>query len=98
MKKKWFLVLVVWMNIALFTLVNAQVETTSRLVHVAEGFAQTSVNAVIFRKNSISSFGDFQYIAFYNNSGSVVLARRKLGSDDWEINQTHYKGNVKDAQ
>ena len=74
-----------------------QRQVTTKLVTIAEGFAETSVNAVIFRRNSISSFNGHQYVAYYDNSSHVVLAKRKLGSEEWEINQTQFNGNVKDA-
>lgn len=64
---------------------------------VALGWAKTSVNAVIFRQNSVVSFEDSQYIAFYDSTGYVNLGKRKLGSDHWEIHKTQYDGDVMDA-
>jgi hypothetical protein len=69
----------------------------SVLVPVAKGWAQTSVNVTIFRKNALVTHGDTQYIAFYSNDASVILARRRLGTTDWETHETQYKGNVRDA-
>jgi len=65
--------------------------------NVAYGWAKTSVNAVIFRQNSLVTHGEFQYIAFYDSSGYVNLGKRKLGTADWEIYKTQYDGNVLDA-
>ncbi|KOH45986.1 hypothetical protein NC99_11980 [Sunxiuqinia dokdonensis] len=70
---------------------------TTSLVPIGEGWSQTSVNATIFRKNSVVSTANYQFVAYYDSSASVVLARRKHGSDSWEIHQTQYKGNVHDA-
>jgi hypothetical protein len=67
------------------------------LVDVADGWANNSVNAVVFRKNSLVSHGDTQFIAFYDKDGAVVLGKRKLGSDRWELRHTQYHGNAKDA-
>ncbi len=67
------------------------------LVPVAEGWAQNSVNAVIFRKNALVTHDVTQYIAFYSNEASVMLAKRRLGTTDWEIHKTQYSGNVRDA-
>ena len=74
------------------TLTRAQLVTT-----VGEGWAGNSVNAVIFRKNSISSWKDSQFIAYYDQQKNVVLGKRKLGTTHWTIQQTQYKGDVADA-
>lgn len=68
-----------------------------RLVDVADGWARNSVNAVVFRKNSLVTQGDVQYIAFYDQDANVVLGKRKLGSEDWTLKTTPYKGNALDA-
>lgn len=64
---------------------------------VGEGWAQTSVNTVIFRRDSIVSHGDWQVVAYYDPDGHVVLAERKLGSDRWRAVRTKLTGNVRDA-
>ena len=69
----------------------------TRIVPIAKGWAKNSVNAVIFRTNSVTTHGDNQYVAFYSEDGYVVLARRKLGAMNWEICKTRYKGDVRDA-
>ena len=69
----------------------------SRLVTVDSGWAKNSVNVVIFRKNSLVSFGHWQYIAYYNKDGFVVLGKRKLNRRKWELRLTPYKGNTADA-
>ncbi len=70
---------------------------TTTLVPIGKGWAKNSVNATIFRHNSLVSHGDSQYAAYYDADGFVVLAKRKLGSDKWQINKTRYKGNAADA-
>ncbi|MFT3844198.1 MAG: BNR repeat-containing protein [Lacibacter sp.] len=69
----------------------------AKLVTVAEGWAQNSVNTAVFRKNSLVTFKDTQFIAFYNEQRYVVLGKRKTGSSKWIIKQTPYKGNTLDA-
>lgn len=71
---------------------QAQVVTT-----VGEGWAGNSVNAVIFRKNSIASWKGMQFIAYYNQQKKVVLGKRKLGDKHWVIQQTQYQGDATDA-
>ncbi len=70
----------------------------SRLVPVAErAWAQNSVNAAVFRSSSLVTFGDRQYVAFYDPQGSVVLGVRELGSSEWSLCRTPYDGDVRDA-
>lgn len=61
------------------------------------GWAQTSVNVPIFRTNSLATYGDTQYIAFYDGDGTVVLGKRQLGTEKWELKRTSYKGRVQDG-
>ena len=68
-----------------------------RIVEVAPGWAGNSVNAVVFRKNSLVTHGDTQYIAFYDQDAYVVLGKRKLGGAAWELQRSQYQGNVRDA-
>ena len=66
-------------------------------VLVGPGWAKNSINTVVFRKNALCTFGNTQYISYYNEEGFVVLGKRKLSSDKWELKVTQLKGNVADA-
>lgn len=69
-----------------------------RLVSVGEGYSATSVNAAIFRANSIVSHGRYQYVAYYDSTGTVVLARRDLERHDgFTVHRTQYHGTVRDG-
>jgi hypothetical protein len=68
-----------------------------RLLPVGKGWANNSVNTVVFRKNSIVSQGKYQFIAYYDSDGYVVLGKRKLGRSLWVLRRTPFKGNVSDA-
>lgn len=68
-----------------------------RIVPVATGWAKNSVNATIFRVNSLTTHAGIQYIAFYDENANVMLAKRKLDTTNWQIHKTRYKGNTKDA-
>src|SRR5215218_406266 len=68
-----------------------------KLTKVDTGWAGNSVNTTIFRKNSLVSFHNWQYIAYYNKDGYVVLGKRKLDDNKWQLTTTHLKGNVSDA-
>lgn len=83
----------------IFCTVNlfAQTSTNVRLIPVAEGWAKNQVNAVIFRKNSVTSFGKNQYAAFYDADSKVVVAKRRLGTKRWQIQKTQFSGKTSDA-
>ncbi len=81
----------------LITEVKAQDNSYMKLVNVDSGWANNSVNAVVFRKNSLVTFRDTQYIAFYNKERFVMLGKRKSGSDKWLLKTTPYQGNAADA-
>ncbi|MHC0441153.1 BNR repeat-containing protein [Flavobacterium sp. 3-210] len=66
-------------------------------IPVGNGWSSNSVNTVKFRKNALTTFKNFQFIAYYDNDGAVILGKRKLNSVNWEIVKTPYSGNVKDA-
>ncbi len=72
-------------------------ESQLKETYVGEGWANNSINTVIFRRNALTTFQDTQFTAYYDPSGHVVLAKRKLGDEQWETYQTDYTGNVKDA-
>lgn len=67
-----------------------------KLVPIAPGHARNTINTTIFSQ-PVASYQDTQYVAFYDAEGRVVLARRRLGSDEWEVRRTPYSGNIKDA-
>ncbi len=64
---------------------------------VGYGWSSNSVNTVKFRKNALTTFKHVQFIAYYDEKGTLVLGKRKLNSSTWDIVKTTYKGNVKDA-
>ncbi len=64
---------------------------------VDSGWAGNSINAVVFRKNSLVSQGGLQFISFYDAEGNVVIGKRKNGAGKWQLAKTGFKGNIKDA-
>lgn len=64
---------------------------------VGDGWAKNSINTVIFRHNSLVTYNDTQYIAYYDPGQHVVLGRRPSGSSHWETRVTQYKGDATDA-
>lgn len=82
--------------LSLAYIVPAQ-KVKTRLVNVDTGYAGNSINTTIFRKNSLVTFHNWQYIAFYNKNGFVVLGKRKSDDTEWILKQTQYKGDCSDA-
>ncbi|MDF2192301.1 BNR repeat-containing protein [Paraflavitalea sp. CAU 1676] len=77
--------------------IAAPAQQPVRTIPIAEGWASNSVNTVIFRKNALVTHKNWQYTAFYNQEGFVVLGKRKQGTAQWQLKTTPYKGNVTDA-
>lgn len=76
---------------------SAQINTDVNIIPVDSGWANNSINAVVFRKNSLVSYQDTQYISYYDSERYVVLGKRKLGTTQWQIKRTAYRGNAADA-
>ncbi len=64
---------------------------------LGSGWANNSVNTVIFRENAITTHKGHQFTAYYNENSKMVLAKRRLGDDNWEKHQTQYSGKTRDA-
>lgn len=60
-------------------------------------WSANSVNAVIFRKHSLTSNTQYQFTSFYDTTGTVVVGRRSPGSGSWEWKRLNYKGRAGDA-
>ncbi|SHH69387.1 BNR repeat-containing protein [Wenyingzhuangia marina] len=72
-------------------------KSVAQISVVGKGWSQNSVNATVFRKNSVISHKKHQYVAYYDAEGFLTLAKRKQKSNKWEVHTTQYKGNVLDA-
>ncbi len=93
------IIIFIFLLVSFHDVIFAQVPTNNKisLINISKGWASTSINTVIFRYNSVVSFKNFQYAAFYDSEANVVLAKRKIGTRNWTVKKTKYNGNVKDA-
>jgi glutamate carboxypeptidase len=66
-------------------------------VEGAKGWAKNSINTVVFRKNSLTTIDNLQFIAFYDSTTHLVLGRRQQNSGTWQLKQTQYLGDTRDA-
>jgi len=64
---------------------------------IGPGWANNSVNVTVFRKNSLVTHDGVQYAAYYDAERYVVLARRHVGSSDWTVQRSQYRGKAEDA-
>ena len=68
-----------------------------QLVKVGDGYSSTSVNTTVFRNSSLVTDGEVQYISYYDADGYLTVGKRTLGTTDWTLQRSQYKGNVADA-
>lgn len=76
---------------------NAVAQEVKITTVATNGWANNSVNAVVFRKNSIVTYKNIQYAAFYDADQFVVLAKREIKSGIWTNHKTQYQGDATDA-
>ncbi|WP_159797284.1 BNR-4 repeat-containing protein [Puerhibacterium puerhi] len=68
---------------------------------LGRGYAENTVNAASFRKESLTSGVvagvRVQYAAYYDDLGRVVIAKRVHDSDSWQTKTSSYRGPIQDA-
>jgi len=79
--------------IALFFLNSCKIGIST----IGDAWSSNSINAVKFRKNAVTTFKDYQFVAYYNQEGYLVLAKRHINNSTWKVYTTSFKGNIKDA-
>lgn len=75
----------------------ARLIAAQSLSEVGPGYSLTSVNTTIFRQSSIVTYGDTQYIAYYDTVGYLTVGKRLVGTTVWTLKQSLYKGHCEDA-
>ncbi len=82
-----------------FININAQIQPIKGvdIIEAGDAWAQNSINTTIFRRNSLVTFKDTQYIAYYNNAQHVVIGKRNSNATSWELKETPYTGDATDA-
>jgi hypothetical protein len=83
--------------LTIFLLITGVISPLIAQTPVGLGWAKNSVNVPVFRKNAVITFNGTQFTAYYDSTGSVILAKRQLGTDIWETNKTQHTGNIDDA-
>jgi len=73
-------------------------DATARVLPVdATAWAGSSVNVMANNRQPVCTFGVHQYFAYYDADQRLVLAKRRLGDDAWEVRPTRFVENVSDA-
>ncbi len=85
------------LSIILCLMVLFGIDLYSQEKPIGLAWSQNTINGVVFRKNSVVTHKNYQYAAWYNPTGNVMLAKRKIGTDTWKVKQSQYSGNLKDA-
>jgi hypothetical protein len=86
-----------WAVLVIFFSVHCAAQLTTYESEIGLGWSNNSVNTVIFRNSALTTFKNWQFTAYYDADGKMVLAKRKLNSKEWQKVITPYSGNVKDA-
>ncbi len=63
----------------------------------SSAWSRISVNAIIFRKNSLTSDSSYQFVAFYDQGKNLIIGRRNLGGQNWIFKTMPYNGGAEDA-
>lgn len=84
-----------WLFVALLMVCGNAV--SQELSYVGDAWGSTSVNATIFRNNSVVTYKRHQYVAYYDSEGFLTLGKRRVGKKHWQVRRSEYKGNCKDA-
>ena len=86
---------VVWAGLGLTSQAVAAEAVT--LMPLGAAWARNSVNVTVFRNDPVTTAGDDQYAAYYDDTGRVVVAHRKLSATAWTETVTPFTGRVHDA-
>lgn len=68
-----------------------------RTISAGSGYSNNSVNATVFRNSSVATWGDTQYVAYYDAEGWLTLGKRQLSDTTFVLQRSQYQGHVKDA-
>jgi len=87
----------VYITAIIFTFFISCKKSNSSIASLQNGWANNSINTTIFRKNSLVTYNDVQYISYYDKDMYVILGKREYGSNIWQLRKTQYRGNALDA-
>jgi hypothetical protein len=62
-------------------------------LNVGMGYSTVDTNTMPFASYSVITDGNYQFVAYYNTSSHVTIARRQLGSTTWTTTDTGFTAN-----
>ena len=66
---------------------------TTTTLNIALGYSAADTNTMPFASYLVITDGNYQFVAYYNTSEQVAIARRQLGSTTWSITNTGFTAN-----
>lgn len=68
---------------------------------IGQAYGLNTINGTSFSRNNLVTFGDQQFAAYYEPDkaaddgfdGNVVIARRTIGSETWQLSETSFLSN-----
>ena len=70
----------------------------AQVIPIAQNaFSGSSVNVLSGVKQTLYTRNGVQYAAFYNANAKLVVAKRALNNEQWQLRETPFSGNVNDA-
>lgn len=88
-----FLTIIIFLTVV----ISASAQQKVHLINVDSGWAANSVNVAVFRKNSLVTFKDTQFIAYYDKEAQVIIGKRAINDTVWQLQPTSFKGDAADA-
>jgi hypothetical protein len=72
--------------------------STVRIINITDkAWSGSSVNVLANVHQTLFTDSIFQYTAFYDEQARVVLGKRRLGQDEWQLVVSQFRGNASDA-
>jgi hypothetical protein len=68
-------------------------DVTAATLNIALGYSAVDTNTMPFASYSVITAGNYQFVAYYNTSQTVSIARRQLGTTTWNITNTSFTAN-----
>ncbi|RXG15582.1 putative BNR repeat neuraminidase [Leeuwenhoekiella aestuarii] len=85
------------LTVFLHSCTSSKTVTSIQKTTIGPGWANNSINTVIFRQNAVTTHDNVQFAAYYDAKSYLTLAKRILPDGEWEVHQTQYTGNTADA-
>jgi autotransporter-associated beta strand protein len=83
-------------SVIAFITTSARAQFTTFSTVANNAYATGDVNSCAIGINNLTTVGNFQFIAYYNNLSHVMVGRRTLGTSTWQTFDSGYTGTTSD--